>query len=140
MTDDGDCRTLGGVNFMVETLDKRVDRELAKLPRDLFAQFLWIANLLTEQGPKEQSGCRMCGPCPVLAPVYTGIVDPRLTGIILCIHPVQASVKQVATPSGIFGPMARFPSVCQRKYPQMPINQRTIAHNSTGCELWDSKN
>ena len=32
-------------------MDKRVDRELAKLPRDLFARFLWIADLLTEQGP-----------------------------------------------------------------------------------------
>jgi phage-related protein len=36
----------------VETLDKRVDRELAKLPRDLFARFLWIADILTEQGPE----------------------------------------------------------------------------------------
>jgi len=33
-------------------LDKRVDRELAKLPRDLFARFLWIADLLTGQGPE----------------------------------------------------------------------------------------
>ena len=33
-------------------MDKRVDRELAKLPRDLFARFLWIADLLTEQGPE----------------------------------------------------------------------------------------
>ena len=38
--------------WLVETLDKRVDRELAKLPRDLFARFLWIADLLTEQGPE----------------------------------------------------------------------------------------
>lgn len=37
--------------WSVETLDKRVDRELTKLPRDLFARFLWIADLLTEQGP-----------------------------------------------------------------------------------------
>ena len=33
-------------------MDKRVDRELTKLPRDLFARFLWIADLLTEQGPE----------------------------------------------------------------------------------------
>ena len=38
--------------WSVETLDKRVDRELAKLPRDLIARFLWIADLLTEQGPE----------------------------------------------------------------------------------------
>ena len=38
--------------WSVETLDKRVDRELARLPRDLFARFLWIADLLTEQGPE----------------------------------------------------------------------------------------
>lgn len=38
--------------WSVETLDKRVDRELAKLPRDLFARFLWIADILTEQGPE----------------------------------------------------------------------------------------
>lgn len=38
--------------WSVETLDKRVDRELTKLPRDLFARFLWIADLLTEQGPE----------------------------------------------------------------------------------------
>ena len=38
--------------WSVETLDKRVDRELAKLPRDLFARFLRIADLLTEQGPE----------------------------------------------------------------------------------------
>ena len=38
--------------WLLETLDKRVDRELAKLPRDLFARFLWIADLLTEQGPE----------------------------------------------------------------------------------------
>ena len=37
--------------WSVETLDKRVDRELKKLPRDLFARFLWIADLLAEQGP-----------------------------------------------------------------------------------------
>ena len=38
--------------WSVETLDKRVDRELTKLSRDLFARFLWIADLLTEQGPE----------------------------------------------------------------------------------------
>ena len=37
--------------WSVETLDKRVDRELTKLPRDLFTRFLRIADLLAEQGP-----------------------------------------------------------------------------------------
>ena len=36
--------------WKIETLDKRVDRELKKLPRDLHAQFLRIADLLEEQG------------------------------------------------------------------------------------------
>ncbi len=38
--------------WSVETLDKRVDRELTKLSRDLFARFLWITDLLSEQGPE----------------------------------------------------------------------------------------
>ncbi len=38
--------------WLVETLDRRVDRELKKLPRDLFARFLWTAELLSEQGPE----------------------------------------------------------------------------------------
>ena len=35
----------------VETLDKRVDRELTKLPRDLYARFLRVAELLSDLGP-----------------------------------------------------------------------------------------
>ncbi len=38
--------------WTVETLDRRVDRELAELPRDLFARFLRIAELLKEYGPE----------------------------------------------------------------------------------------
>ena len=38
--------------WKIATLNKRVDRELEKLPRDLYAQFLRIADLLEEQGPK----------------------------------------------------------------------------------------
>ena len=37
--------------WTVETFDKRVDKELAELPRDLFARFLRIAELLKEYGP-----------------------------------------------------------------------------------------
>lgn len=36
--------------WSVETLDKRVDRELSKLSRDLYARFLWVADLLEELG------------------------------------------------------------------------------------------
>ncbi len=36
----------------METLDKRVDRELAQLPRDLYARFLWVGELLADTGPK----------------------------------------------------------------------------------------
>lgn len=38
--------------WKVETLDVRVDRELSKLPPDLFARFLRIAELLEEHGPE----------------------------------------------------------------------------------------
>jgi len=37
--------------WRVETLDKRVDRELSKLAKDVFAHFLRIAELLEEYGP-----------------------------------------------------------------------------------------
>ena len=38
--------------WRIETLDKRVDRELKNLPRDLFSRFLRIADMLSEQGPE----------------------------------------------------------------------------------------
>ena len=38
--------------WKVETLDARVDRELTKLPPDLFGRFLRIAELLEEYGPE----------------------------------------------------------------------------------------
>ena len=41
-----------GMKWIVETLDKRVDRELAKLPRDLYARFLRVGELLAEHGPR----------------------------------------------------------------------------------------
>ena len=40
------------MTWIVETLDKRVDRELAKLPRDLYARFLQVGELLEEYGPR----------------------------------------------------------------------------------------
>lgn len=39
--------------WSVETLDKRVDRELAALPADLQAKYLRIAELIEEFGPSE---------------------------------------------------------------------------------------
>ena len=38
--------------WAVETLNSRVDRELAELPRDLFARFLRISELLEAHGPE----------------------------------------------------------------------------------------
>lgn len=38
--------------WKIETLGTRVDRELSKLPPDLFARFLRIAELLEEHGPE----------------------------------------------------------------------------------------
>lgn len=40
------------MKWTVETLDRRVDRELARLPRDLFARFLRVSELLAEHGPR----------------------------------------------------------------------------------------
>lgn len=39
------------MQWTVETLDKRVDRELAKLPHDILARFVHISELLCDFGP-----------------------------------------------------------------------------------------
>lgn len=39
--------------WSVETLDDRVDAELAALAPDLQARFVWIARLLAEHGPQQ---------------------------------------------------------------------------------------
>lgn len=41
------------MTWRIETLDKRVDRELSKLAKDVFARFLHIAELLETYGPDE---------------------------------------------------------------------------------------
>ena len=38
------------MNWSVETLNKTVDAELAALPADMRARFIWISNLITEHG------------------------------------------------------------------------------------------
>ncbi|WP_237703798.1 type II toxin-antitoxin system RelE/ParE family toxin [Rhodospirillum rubrum] len=39
--------------WIIETLDHRVDAELAMLPADQRARFVWIATLLREAGPQK---------------------------------------------------------------------------------------
>ena len=38
------------MNWNVETLNETVDQELAALPADMRARFVWITNLITEHG------------------------------------------------------------------------------------------
>ena len=38
------------MNWSVETLNETVDAELAALPADMRARFIWISNLITEHG------------------------------------------------------------------------------------------
>lgn len=38
------------MNWSVETLNRIVDAELAALPADMRARFVWISNLITEHG------------------------------------------------------------------------------------------
>ena len=37
------------MNWSVETLNETVDAELAALPADMRARFIWIGNLIAEQ-------------------------------------------------------------------------------------------
>ena len=38
------------MNWTVETLDERVDAELAELPSDMRAKFIWIGELIEAKG------------------------------------------------------------------------------------------
>ncbi len=59
--------------WSVETLDKRVDKELCSLPRDLIARFLRISEFLTDHGPENVS-------MPHVKSLYDGLWEMRMSG------------------------------------------------------------
>jgi len=59
--------------WTVETLDKRVDKELQKLPRDVFARFLRISELLADHGPDNVS-------MPHVKSLNNGLWEMRMSG------------------------------------------------------------
>lgn len=59
--------------WTVETLDKRVDKELLSLPRDVFARFLRISELLADHGPENVS-------MPHVRSLKDGLWEMRMSG------------------------------------------------------------
>lgn len=59
--------------WIVETLDRRVDRELEKLPRDVFARFLHVSELLSEFGPESVG-------MPHVRTLKNGLWEMRMSG------------------------------------------------------------
>jgi phage-related protein len=59
--------------WSVETLDKRVDKELRSLPRDIIARFLRISELLADHGPENVS-------MPHVKSLNDGLWEMRMSG------------------------------------------------------------
>lgn len=89
----------------VETLDRRADREPARLPKDLFARFLRVAELLEEHGPgtagmphvRFLSGdlreMRLSGKDGIARAIYAAAAERRL----IVVHVFQKKTRK--TPS-----------------------------------------
>lgn len=61
------------MTWVVETLDSRVDRELNKLPKEVYARFLRIAEMLEDLGPENVG-------LPHVKSLGAGLWEMRMSG------------------------------------------------------------
>ncbi|WP_245644164.1 type II toxin-antitoxin system RelE/ParE family toxin [Magnetospirillum moscoviense] len=91
--------------WCVETLDHRVDAELAALAPDLRTRFVWIANLLCEHGPQQVREpyvkplggklweMRMKGRDGIARAVYVAAVGKRLVVLHVFVKKTQKTPR-----------------------------------------------